>query len=119
MKKEQSSFAKTETVLELLKRKASEGMGEFVLPASGVTCKMSFFSAKTARKCQEIATSGSGENAKMNEDLMYAAMAAESCTFNGEKMIAEDILQYLHGIDFMTIQGKLGGASSAEENSSS
>ena len=119
MKKKPAITAKTETVLELLKRKKTEGIGEFILPVSGITCVMSFFSTKTARDCQEIATSGTGENAKMNEELMYAAMASESCTFNGEKMLGEDIILYLHGIDFLTIQGKLAGASSQEDSKSS
>lgn len=115
MTKEPAITAKTETVLELLRRKQSEANEEFVLPSSGITCKMSFFSAKKARKAQETGVFGD----KVDEDLIFAAMISESCTFNGETMNPHDILDLLPGLDFMTIQGKLGGATSPSENSSS
>lgn len=106
--------AKTETVLELLKRKQQEANEEFDLP-SGLKCQMTFLSAKKARQAQEIGTSGD----KADEMLIFAAMMAECCTFNGEKLIAEDIKEHLPGIDFMFLMGKLGGATSANETSSS
>ena len=101
---------KKETVLELLKRKSQSGYEEFDLPISGITVKINFFSAKTARMCQEIAQSGDS----VNEDLLWGAMIAESCVFNGEKLIAEDIIQYLHGVDYMHLLGKLSGVESVE-----
>lgn len=113
--KEPAITAKTESVVELLRRKQQEANEEIILPKSGIKCQISFFSAKKARKAQEIGTSGD----KVNEELIYSAMIAESCTFNGEKLIPEDILELLPGMDFMTLVGKLGGASPAEENSSS
>jgi len=101
--------APKKTVLELLKEKTASQ--EFTLPVSGLTVVMQFFSAKKARMCQQIAQDGDG----INEDLMHAAMIAETCTFNGEKLVAEDILDNFNGADFMVLQGKLLGSDSVEK----
>lgn len=105
-----SQFTTKETVQDLLRRKAKESTEEFTLPHSGITCHISYLNGKKARMCQEIATKGS----EVDEDLLWAAMIAESCLFNGEKLVAEDVDALLHALDYMTIVGKLGGAQSAE-----
>ena len=110
---------KSESVSDFLARKAKESIETFDLP-SGLKCRMTFFSAKKAMMAQKIAQSGQGGNASINEDLLYGAMIAESCEFsvngkNWEKMIGEDIPNKLPGMDFMHLQGKLGGVSLEEE----
>jgi len=92
------------TVLELLKEKTASK--EFTLPDSGLSVVMTFFSAKKARLAQEIATNGDS----VDQNMMIAAMIAETCTFNGEKLAAEDILESMPGTDFMFLQGKLVGS---------
>jgi hypothetical protein len=102
---ESSQFAKKETVLEFLKRKATEQREEFDLP-SGLKCRIAFFNGNTAMRCTKIADG--------DEGLAYAAIIAETCEFNGEKLIAEDVKEYLDGLDWLFLLGKLSGASSQE-----
>lgn len=115
VKKKAATSAK-ETLGEYLKRKSNESVEEFELP-SGMMCRMEFFSTKKAKLCQKISTKGEGVNASMDEDLMYAAMVAETCEFQApgsnlwERMIAENIDGLLPGMDYMMLQGKLSGVS--------
>jgi hypothetical protein len=99
----------SKTVLELLKEKTASQ--EFTLPVSGLTVVMQFFSAKKNRVCAEISKKGDS----IDEELFQAAMIAETCTFNNEKLTAEDILQYMNGTDLMFMQGKLMGSDLAEK----
>ncbi len=101
------------TVLEMLKEKTASQ--EFKLPVSGITVVMQFLSTKKTNLAQKIATSGSGENTKVNEELFQAAMIAETCTFNGETLTAEDILENIQGVDHLTLLGKLMGSDSPTE----
>lgn len=120
MKENSAITAKTETVLELLKRKKAESEEQFDLPVSGLKARMTFFSSGKMRKAQEIATRGD----KIDEDLLTAAMIAETTMFSAdgeewEKMIGEDIRDLLAGPDWAMLLGKLGGVSPQDENSSS
>jgi hypothetical protein len=105
MAESRSQFAAKETVLEMLKRKATEHREEFALP-SGLNCRMTFFNGSTAMRCTKIADG--------DESLAYAAIIAETCEFEGEKLIAEDVRQYLDGLDWLFLLGKLSGASLQE-----
>jgi len=98
------------TVLELLKEKTASQ--EFELPVSKLNVVMKFFSARQARLAQQQAVT----DGKVDEDLMYASMIAETCTFNGEKLNPYDIMENLPGLDFMTLQGKLVGSDVLDKN---
>lgn len=95
------------SVLDILKSKQKDGgYEEFQLPMTKeITVKMKFFTTDQALSAQKQAQSGDS----VNEDLMYAAMMAESCEFNGEKLNPYQIKEHLHGIDYMFLLGKLSG----------
>lgn len=101
------------TVLEMLKEKTASQ--EFKLPVSGITVVMQFLSVKRTNMAQKIATTGTGENIKVNEELYQAAMIAETCTFNGETLTAEDIKESMNGVDYLFLLGKLMGSDSLIE----
>ncbi len=97
---------KSETVREFIERKRKEASEEFELP-SGLMCQLSYFSARDAQISQKMAQSSGGD---LSEEMLMNSMIASSCSFNGEKLTAEEI-SMLPGMDFMVLQGKLAGVS--------
>lgn len=89
-----------ETVTEFVARKHADGSEEWKLP-SGAICVRKRFTARDSKKCIQIAGG--------DEDLMMDAIIAETCTFNGKKMTAEEIADNLDGMDYLELLGKLSG----------
>lgn len=99
-KKKPAITSPSETVTDFVARKHADGSEEWKLP-SGTICVRKKFTARDSKKCIQIAGG--------DEDLMFDAIIAETCTFNGKKIIAEDIADNLDGMDYLELLGKLSG----------
>lgn len=105
---------KKQPVRDILRSAKEKGfLEEFPLPTNkDVTVTVKFYSTREAITGQKMAASGNN----VNEELLQASMVSESCLFNGEKLTPEEILELVHGIDFMTLLGKLTGAVDSQES---
>ena len=110
MAKSTGVTAKTETLIDYMKRKAAERNEEFELP-SGLKCRMTYFNGAKALKMQEMANG--------NEDMAYGAIVNQCCEFSHDgvtwaRLVPEDVKELMFGLDFTTLMGKLQGISLEE-----
>lgn len=98
--KKKGLTSKEDTVEQFISKKLEDGSEQFTLP-SGAVCVRKKFTARDSKKCIKICAG--------DEDKMMDAIIAETCTFNGKKIIMEDIDDTMDGMDYMILLGKLSG----------
>lgn len=105
---------KKQSVRDILKAAKNRGfLEQFPLPSNkDVTVTVKFYSTRDAIMSQKMASAGGN----VSEEILQASMVSESCLFNDEKLAPEEVLDLIHGIDFMTLLGKLTGAEASQES---
>lgn len=107
MAKSTGVTAKTESVVDFLKRKAAAASETFDLP-SGLKCRVKYFNGKDTVLIAKIADG--------DEKLATGALINVCCEFSVDgdtwsKLLPHDAEELLSGPDFVAVMEKLGGAS--------